>query len=230
MSDEPFSFSADEFSGVARVFPLPNLVVFPHVMQPLHIFEPRYRALLEEAVEDDHLIAMGLLAPGWEQQSEGRPTLRTTACLCRVATYQRTDKGTYNVLLLGVRRLKLVRELPPKKLFRVVESELLDDSVPGDASPDEVNEIQQRLLAGFKRSLPKLPDAFEQLDKLLGSQITLGMLADIVAYTINLDLERKVQLLGECDVLRRAELLLEVIEGRPAGGLRRSFPPKFSVN
>ena len=64
---------------------------------------------------------MGLLAPGWEQQQEGRPTLRNTACLCRVATYQQTEKNTYNVLMLGVRRLRLVKELPPKKLFRVVE-------------------------------------------------------------------------------------------------------------
>lgn len=230
MSEESFSFSADQFAGVARVFPLPNLVMFPHVMQPLHIFEPRYRAMLEEAIEDDRLIAMGLLAPGWEKQSEGRPTLREMACLCRVATYQQTDKNTYNVLMLGVRRLKLVKELPPKKLFRVVESEILEDTQPDDLAEDGVRELQQQLFAGFKRSLPKMPDAFEQLDQLLGSQITLGMLTDIVAYTINLNLESKVRLLGETDVVRRAELLLEAIDGRPAGGGPRPFPPRFSVN
>jgi Lon protease-like protein len=229
MSDESFSFSADQFSGTARVFPLPNLVMFPHVMQPLHIFEPRYRAMLEEALEDDRLIAMGILAPGWEK-SEGRPTLRSTACLCRVATYQQTEKNTYNVLMLGVRRLKLVKELPPKKLFRVVESEILEDVQPGDLGEEDVNDLQQQLLTAFKRSLPKLPDAFEQLDQLLGTQITLGMLTDIVAYTVNLDVESKVRLLAECDVVRRAELLLEAIDGRPAGGGLRPFPPRFSVN
>lgn len=231
MSDEEsFSFSAEQFSGVARVFPLPELVMFPHVMQPLHIFEPRYRAMLEEALEDDRLIAMGLLAPGWEKQSEGRPTLRDTACLCRVATYQQTEKGTYNVLMLGVRRLRLVKELPPKKLFRVVESEILDDVVSHNVDAGEMDDLQQQLLAAFKRSLPKVPDAFEQLEQLLGNQITLGMLADIVAYTINLDLESKVRLLGECDVVRRAELLLDAIEGRPAGRGLRGFPPPFSAN
>jgi Lon protease-like protein len=230
MTDESFSFSADQFSGAARVFPLPNLVMFPHVMQPLHIFEPRYRAMLEEALEGDRLIAMGLLAPGWEQQSEGRPTLRNTACLCRVATYEQTEHNTYNVLMLGVRRLKLVKELPPKKLFRVVESEILDDVVPDSLSGEDVNDLQKQLLAAFKRLLPKLPDALEQLDQLLGSQITLGMLSDIVAYTMNLDLESKVRLLGECDVMRRTELLLQAIDGRPAGGGRRPFPPPFSAN
>lgn len=231
MSDEEsFSFSSEQFSGVARVFPLPELVMFPHVMQPLHIFEPRYRAMLEEALEDDRLIAMGLLAPGWEKQSEGRPTLRDTACLCRVATYQQTEKNTYNVLMLGVRRLRLVKELPPKKLFRVVESEILDDVVSENVDAGDMDALQQQLLSGFKRSLPKVPDAFEQLEQLLGNQITLGMLADIVAYTINLDLESKVRLLGECDVVRRAQLLLEAIDGRPGGRGLRPFPPPFSAN
>lgn len=229
MSDEPLAFSPDQFSGMARVFPLPNLVMFPHVMQPLHVFEPRYRAMLEEAIEDDRLIALGVLAPGWEQHYEGRPPLRSTACLCRIATHQRTDKGTYNVLLLGVRRLKLVREMPPKKLFRVVESEILEDEEPLDVPTEETLQLQQRLLTAFKSVLPKIPDAFEQLDQLLGNQITLGMLSDIVAYTIDLDLEWKIRLLSECNVINRAAMLLDAIAGR--GGPRgRTFPPEFSVN
>jgi Lon protease-like protein len=204
--------------------------MFPHVMQAMHIFEPRYRAMLEEAVEDDRLIALGLLAPGWEQEYEGRPTLRSTACLCRVATHQRTPEGTYNVLLLGVRRLRLVRELPPKKMFRVIESEILEDIVPVDAAVGTADRLQKELLAAFKRAMPKIPDAYEQLDQLLGAQITLGMLADIVSYTIDLSLDWKLRLLAECDVFRRAELLLEAIEGRPASGPQRTFPPDFSLN
>ncbi|MFM8379369.1 MAG: LON peptidase substrate-binding domain-containing protein [Planctomycetia bacterium] len=230
MTDEPLAFSPDQFSGQARIFALPNLVMFPHVMQALHIYEPRYRAMLEEALEGDRLIALAVLAPGWEKNYEGRPTLRSTACLCRVATHQRTPEGTYNVLLLGVRRLRLVRELPPKKLFRVVESELLDDVLPDDESPEAAAELQQQLLAAFKRAMPKIPDAYEQLDQLLGSQITLGMLADIVAYTIDLDLEWKMRLLAECDVFKRTRLLLEAIAGRAPAGILRPFPPEFSVN
>ena len=55
---EDLSFSFEDFSGTVRLFPLPNLVLFPHVMQPLHVFEPRYRELLEDALEDDRLIAL----------------------------------------------------------------------------------------------------------------------------------------------------------------------------
>jgi Lon protease-like protein len=230
MMDEPLAFSPEQFSGQARIFALPNLVMFPHVMQALHIYETRYRAMLEEALEGDRLIALAVLAPGWEKNYEGRPTLRSTACLCRVATHQRTPEGTYNVLLLGVRRLRLVQELPPKKLFRVVESELLDDEMPDDEPPEAAVELQQQLLAAFKRAMPKIPDAYEQLDQLLGSQITLGMLADIVAYTIELDLEWKMRLLAECNVFRRTRLLLEAIAKRPAATIQRPFPPDFSVN
>lgn len=230
MSDEPLAFSPDHFSGIARVFPLPNLVMFPHVMQPLHVFEPRYRAMLEEAVEDDRLIALGVLAPGWEAHYEGRPPLRSAACLCRVATHQRTDKGTYNVLLLGVRRIRLVRELPPKKIFRLVESEIVDDEEPLEVPQGEVIQVQQRLLTAFKSVLPKIPDAFEQLDQLLGNQITLGMLSDIVAYTIDLDLEWKVRLLTECNVLKRASMLLDAIAGKAVPFRGRTFPPEFSLN
>ncbi len=231
MSDEPLAFTPEQFSGQARVFPLPNLVMFPHVMQALHIFEPRYRAMFEEAIEGDRLVALGVLAAGWEGDYEGRPPLRQTACLCRIATHQKTKQGTYNVLVLGVRRIRLLRELPPKKLFRVVESEILDDIEPAGAGPDAAA-LQQELLAAFKQSMPKIPNAYEQLDQLLGSQITLGMLADIVAYTIDLGLDVKMRLLAECDVVTRTRLLLDAIASRPAppAATPRKFPPDFSAN
>ena len=227
MSDEPLAFSPEQFSGRTRIFPLPNLVMFPHVMQALHIFEPRYRALFEEALEGDRLVSLAVLAPGWEQQYEGRPPLRPTACLCRIATHQVTKQGTYNVLVLGVRRIKLVRELPPKKLFRVAESELIDEVEADEAAAAD---LQQRLLGAFKRAMPKVPNASEQLDQLLGTQITLGMLTDIVAYTLDLDLETKMGLLAERNVVERTTMLLAALAARPGGGSGRPFPPEFSRN
>jgi Lon protease-like protein len=229
MSDEPLAFSSEQFSGRARVFPLPNLVMFPHVMQALHIFEPRYKAMFEEAIEDDRLIALGLLAPGWESPPHERPPLEPTACLCRIATHQRTPQGTYNVLLLGVRRLRLVRELPPTKPFRMFESEIVEEREPDDPAGESAA-LQRKLLDAFKRAMPKIPQAYEQLDQLLGSQITLGMLTDIVAYTVDIDLEAKVRLLAECDVVRRTWLLMESLDARGQRGAPRTFPPDFSLN
>jgi Lon protease-like protein len=202
--------------------------LFPQAMMPLFIFEPRYRAMLEEAVEDDRLIALGLLAPGWEQEYEGRPTLRSTACLCRVATHQRTPQGTYNVLLLGVRRLKLGAELPPMRPFRVFEGAIVEDLEP--ALPDEAAvTLQADLLAAFRRTLPQIPDAQEQLDQLIGAKVSLGMLSDIVAYSLDVDPDWKLRMLAEPDVLRRTRMLVKALAARTSRG-QRPFPPPFSRN
>jgi Lon protease-like protein len=222
---ENLSFSPEDFSGQVRLFPLPNLVVFPHVMQPLHIFEPRYRAMLEEALAGDGLIGMVLLAPGWEKDYEGRPPLRAVGCLCRVATFHKTDEGSYNVLVLGLRRIVIAKELPPDKIFRVAEARICEDEY-GEAAATERPELQRRLLEAFKHVLPQIPEAHEQLDELLGNQVPLGMLTDIVAYTLDIDLEFKERLLAETSVDRRAELLLEHLSR-----LRKAvFPPEFSMN
>ena len=231
MNDESLSFSSNQFAGLARVFPLPNLVMFPHVMQAMHIFEPRYRALFEEAIEDDRLITLGLLTPGWEANYEGRPPLQSTACLCRIASHQRTPEGTFNVLLLGVRRLQLGEELPPEKPFRVFEAEILDDHLPSQLSAEEGNAVQQQLLSAFKRAMPKIPDSYDQLDQLLGNQITLGMLTDIVAYTVELAVSVKMSLLAERDVFRRTQMLLQALGSqKTVVQAPRTFPPAFSLN
>ena len=231
MNDDSLAFSPDDFSGFARLFPLPNLVMFPHVMQAMHIFEPRYRSLFEEAISDDKHIALGVLAKGWEVDYEGRPALESMACLCRIATYQRTPEGTYNVLLLGVRRIQLQKELPPTKPFRVAEAQIVEDHVPPNSSAEEIARLQQQLLVAFKRSQPKIPTSYDQIDELLGSQITLGMLADIVAYTAELDLKTKLSLLKTSNVVDRVHILLSALStgGRPSP-TRRTFPPAFSTN
>ena len=224
LSDD-LSFSPEKFSGTVRLFPLPNLVVFPHVMQPLHIFEPRYRAMLEEALADDGLIGMTLLAPGWEPDYEGRPPLQSVGCLCRVASSRRTDEGSYNVLVLGLRRMKLIRELPPNKPFRVAEVSLSEDS-SDPACHDDRAALTKQLVEVFHRVLPQIPEAKEQFDELLEKQIPLGMLTDIVAYTLDIDLNFKVQLLSEACVDERARMLLAYLQRMR----KATFPPEFSVN
>ena len=226
--DEP-SFSGEKFSGIARLFPLPNLVVFPHVMQPLHIFEPRYKAMLEDALGGDGLIAMAILAPGWEKNYEGRPQLRSTACLCKVATHHRTSEGTYNVLLLGVKRIEIVHELPPDKPFREAQVRLCHDDYTDNAAAQRAAR-QRQLLQLFKESLPKLAETSEGLDQLLGQDVPLGMLTDIIAYTLDLDQNRKEQLLAETNVDRRVELLFEHLAAAPGSRGQMTFPPPFSDN
>jgi Lon protease-like protein len=229
MSQEDFQFSSDDFSGTARLFPLPNVVMFPHVLQPLHIFEPRYRQMLEESLEGDGLIAMAVLAPGWEDDYEGRPQVRLTACLCHVAAHCKTEKGTYNVLMVGVRRIQIVKELPPSKLFREAEVEVVEDFYPSENKHQRMD-LQRRLVRAFRRVLPKFPTNQEQIEKLLAAEISLGMLTDIVAYTLKLDQKIKEDLLAQPLPDLRALLLLECLGARGRPLSLAKFPPEFSLN
>ena len=231
---ENLLFSFESFSGTVKLFPLPNLVLFPHVMQPLHVFEPRYRALLEDALRSDRLIAMATLAPGWESDYEGRPPLYSTACLGRIATHHQLDDGTYNVLLLGLRRIRLLGELEPIRTFREARVEVFEDCCPPEQASGRTA-IQRELHDALMKILPMLPDAQEQLDHLLGTDMSLGMLTDVIGYMLDLDICEKQVLLTEVDVVRRAELLLRHLtalasDHTPNGSGIASFPPQFSTN
>ena len=234
MSDlEDLSFKPEQFSGRARLFPLPNLVLFPHVMQPLHIFEPRYRAMLEDAVADDKLLALAALAPGWEKDYEGRPPIDPVACLARIATWRRLDDGRYNILVLGLRRVAVVRELPPKQPFRVAEVAVLDDQYTTGAAGGRAG-LQRRLVKAFRRVIPSLQEAQEQLERMLEADIDLGMLTDIISYALDLELRIKRQLLRECNVDRRAKLLVTHLANAATDSSppqpKWPFPPEFSNN
>jgi uncharacterized protein len=231
---EDLSFTVERFSGKVRLFPLPNLVLFPHVMQPLHIFEPRYREMLEDAIAGDRLVAMALLAPGWEKDYEGRPPLYPVACLGRITTYFRLADGTYNVLLLGLRRVKLLCEMESNRRFREARVEIREDLYPTEEI-EGCDLLHDRLHKAFVQILPFLPEAQEQLDQLTDTDVSLGMLTDIISYMLDIDLGKKQSLLTEIDVYRRAQLLLkylvsatEEFEGDTAG--IRLFPPLFSAN
>ena len=232
---DDLKFDAASFSGIARLFPLPNLVMFPHVMQPLHVFEPRYRALLEDALDDDRLIAMAVLAPGWETDYEGRPEVCPVACLGRVATHQRLDDGRYNLLLAGLVRGRIVEELPRTKLFREAKSR----GLPGPLSPERRgprSQVHKELFDCFRRS--RAVGAWRHTrssNSLLRAELSLGMLTDIVAYTLELDVAYKESLLREPNVDRRAALLLRRLSD--ADGTcddcetaSDKFPPDFSAN
>jgi ATP-dependent Lon protease len=223
-----------DFSGKVRLFPLPNLVLFPQVMQPLHIFEPRYRELLEDALAGDHLIAMAILAPGWEKDYEGRPPLCPVACLGRITTHYRLDDGTYNVLLLGLYRIRLLQELPPQQSFRIAEVEVCEDqNPPQEAAARAI--LQRKLRQAFLRILPVLPEAQEQLDQLLASDVSLGVLTDLISYMLDIGLPEKKRLLAEINVPRRAERLLRHLVAAAADEATSQaavgfFPPQFSTN
>src|SRR6201996_9791099 len=99
------------FDGRARLFPLPTLVCSPQVVQPLHIFEPRYREMTADALAGDKRIALVMPKPGWESDYEGRPAVHRVACLGKIGAEQKLDDGRYNLL---------IRDTPGPRLGRTL--------------------------------------------------------------------------------------------------------------
>lgn len=228
MSPDPVSLEG--FRGMARLFPLPDLVLFPSVVQPLHIFEPRYRQMLADALDDDRLLALVLLRPGFEAEYHDRPPIHSIACLGRIFNEQRLGDGRFNLLLHGLRRIRIDHELPPDQPYRMARVELLDEE-PMTSAADEA-----RLRGEMRRQLPPLLQAhggaIDQAEKLLESDMPLGMLCDVFSFALPLDPEWKQQLLEELHPGRRAASLLaglgELVP--PPQGEGRRFPPDFSSN
>ena len=97
-------------SDLLPLFPLPNVVLFPNVFLPLHIFEPRYRELTADAIAGDRMIGMVLLCPGWEHDYEGRPPVYPIGCSGVITHVDRLEDGRYNIVLRGVERFRIIEE------------------------------------------------------------------------------------------------------------------------
>lgn len=224
---QPSDALPDEFDGRVRIFPLPNLVLFPHVVLPLHVFEPRYRAMVADALEGDRCIAMALLEPGWEGNYEGNPPVHPMCCLGRIVEHRRLPDGRYYLLLQGLARVRVRAEHDAGKPFRTAEATVHADAPGADDAHAPLRGQLCDLLAKV------LPEAVRE--RLLQSQLPLGMLADVVSYTLDLDVLTKQQLLEELDVAARARLLVDALENALINNtiqqaLRHQYPFKFSEN
>src|ERR1700722_5036550 len=157
----------DNFNGQARLFPLPNVVLFPMISQPLHIFEPRYRQMLGDALASDRLIAMGLLRPGWEESYHSAPAIHSVVCLGRVTQEQRLPDGRYNLVLEGLARARIIEEKQTDRLYRIAEVELLHED------PVRLPQREKALREHFADKLMRLLTDDPQLKKIVHSVLPL---------------------------------------------------------
>lgn len=227
------------FPGVARLFPLPNLVFFPQVVQALHVFEPRYRQMTADALAGDQLIALVALRDDWEQTYDDQPEVEPVGCLGRITHHELLPDGRYNLRLRGVARVRLVEELPTDKLYRVARAEPLPDVIPAELK--QLTALRRKLAdAVLPRFEPSGP-AHRHLAELFTGEMPLGVLCDMLAYALPLEQELKQTLLGEPHVSLRADLLMHALhlsandaDAAPldagAADAARRFPPDFSKN
>jgi len=234
-----------DFDGVVRLFPLPNLVLFPHVVQALHIFEPRYCEMLSEALESDHLITMALLDSGWEHSYQGKPSLASTVCIGRIISHTPTDDGRNNILLAGIQRAIIDEEIDAGTTFRQAKVKILKDEMPEDFL-SKAGDHRRSLMNVFRSVIPQDAAQSKTFNDLMSQQLPLGILTDIIGYAANISTMLKQKLLAEVNVQTRFELLMQELgssatdetggdersndESSPSAPEPREFPPPFSMN
>ena len=136
---------------VIPLFPLPNLVFFPRTYVPLHIFEPRYREMVQAAAASHRMVGMVLLKEGWEADYEGAPAIFAMGCVGRMMNVQRLSDGRSNILLQGLRRFEIQHEVGAES-YRQGRIVLKDLFQPDAALPTEIRREIVKVVAGFIRN------------------------------------------------------------------------------
>ena len=194
------------------LFPLPNVVLFPGALLPLHIFEPRYRAMTADALEGDRRLGMVLLQPGWETDYEGRPPIFPVGCSGVIVYSTELEDGRYNIVLRGLDRFRVVSE-DHERPYRRAEIEVVPDrSLDGNeraALADMRATLATLLGSAYVEPLPSMPDA---------------ELVHTLAQTLDFEPIEKQALLERENLSLRARSLVELIEMKK---LMATMPPSL---
>ncbi len=111
------------------IFPLPNVVFFPRTYLPLHIFEPRYRQMVKDALDWDRLIGMTLLQEGWEKDYYGNPAIYQIGCIGKITEAQPLEDGRYNIILFGISKFIIKKQIFTKS-YRQAQVEIIPAGKP----------------------------------------------------------------------------------------------------
>ncbi len=190
---------------IIPIFPLPNVVLFPNVFLPLHIFEPRYRAMVGDALEGDRIIGMTLLQPGFEPHYEGRPPVYPVGCAGVITHAERLPDGRFDIVLRGIEKFRITGE-DESKAYRLAYVQPINETI-GDADRTAVRQHRQRLEALLAVAVertgsgPKFPPAVPDED-----------LVNALAQYLGLEPIERQALLERHGVLARCQGLIELLE------------------
>jgi Lon protease-like protein len=193
----PASFSA------MPIFPLPNAVLLPHAVLPLHVFEPRYRTLVRDCVSGDRILAVALLQPGWAGEYEGRPSVRRVIGVGEIVGHETLSDGRSNILLRGLVRATIRAELALERPYRVVQADRLADRYP---SGHDLGPARVALEALCDAVAARLPDeGAALLRQLTHLETDPAVCADVVAAALVMDVGKRQSVLEALDVDERLD-------------------------
>jgi Lon protease-like protein len=183
------------------LFPLPNVVLFPEVPLPLHVFEPRYRALVTDALASHRTVGMTLLKPGYLSNYHGRPPVFPLGCAGTIVKDERLDDGRFNIVLQGRERFRILEEHDGAP-YRLAVVERLADAAGDEAS---LEQVCGTLVAALERLVRGSLVVTE-------GEVTASMLVNALCQRLDLPPVEKLDLLA-CDTVEaRARRLVELLE------------------
>ena len=187
------------------VFPLPGALLFPGMHLPLHLFEPRYRAMMSDAMARDRRIGMIQPRPGAYAPNEP-PPLFEIGCVGKIAEFEAMEDGRYNLILEGASLFRIVRELDVTTAFRQVEAELLPLAMDDDTlslSRRSSLELESRRFADAQGYAVDW-EAVTRLD----DEALVNGIAQIAPF----DVAAKQALLEATGIEDRAELIIQLMQ------------------
>lgn len=199
------NFSLKNFSGQLPIFPLPNVVHFPNTLLPLHIFEKRYRRMLNDAMEGERLIGMAVLKPGWEEKYSGNPDIYPAACLGTILKCESLPDGRSNILLLGLKRVRIMEILKPLP-YRTASVKVLEDNIE-NLTKEESHSIRKNLLEIYGEIAIEYAGSKQNFPTLSTTGLGLAEMTDALAASLGLPVSDQIELLGETRVVTRCQLL-----------------------
>jgi Lon protease-like protein len=206
------------------IFPLPNVVLFPHTLLPLHIFEARYRQMLADCLAGERRLAVVLLKQGWEADYYGRPPVCSVAGAGEIVASEGLPDGRSNVLLKGLGRIMIEGEIPSPKPYRIARASWLQDVYRSGSEGDLASGVDRlRHLCG--ELVSQLPEPVPALLEILTQRDSPGVFVDRLSSLVMREPEERQRLLELSDVQQRiAEVIayLEALVGRMKQGSLRA--------
>jgi uncharacterized protein len=187
------------------LFPLPNVVLFPNVCLPLHIFEARYREMVADALDGDRMIGMVLLRPGWERDYEGRPDIYEVGCAGLITHADRTTDGRYNLVLRGYEKFR-VRQEDHQRSYRLAEVDALLETL--SEADRAVMRIERRRLETL---LVPQPEG-RGVDPKMPPSMPDEELVNALSQYLDLEVVEKQALLERDGLVNRCRSLIDLLE------------------
>jgi len=191
------------------LFYLSNAVLFPKTPMPLHVFEEQHLAMVRDAMAGNRILALALLHGEFESECTGIESVHEIACLGRIETFEELEDGYFDIMVVGLRRVRIVRETQQFP-YLMAEVEDVPDFAHGE-NPDMIAIRHDRICGLFARFVELATDGNREAERIM-PQMDFELLVNTVAMTLNITAEQKQGLLEMDSIFQRCDFLCAMLQ------------------